>query len=165
MPKLRDRDVERNQEKIEAAALRLFIGRGFYGTSVRDIAQEAGVSLGNIYNYYRTKEQLFSSLVRRYDLRMAALQEKLLTPLLGEMDPARLKREFGRALVFWGGGVATQKTLAFGTPAQVYSEVRERVEIFNRDGGFVFDAIHNIQGNTPTDNILAMFRAIADSGR
>lgn len=92
MPKLRDRDVERNQEKIEAAALRLFIRRGFYGTSVRDIAREAGVSLGNIYNYYRTKEQLFSSLVRRYGLRMGALQQKLPTPLLGQLDAPALKR-------------------------------------------------------------------------
>lgn len=92
MPKLRDRDIEKNQEKIEAAALRLFIRRGFYGTSVRDIAQEAGVSLGNIYNYYRTKEQLFSSLVRRYGLRMGALQQKLLAPLLGQLDAAALQR-------------------------------------------------------------------------
>jgi AcrR family transcriptional regulator len=92
VPKLRDRDVEKNQEKIEAAALRLFIRRGFYGTSVRDIAQEAGVSLGNIYNYYRTKEQLFSSLVRRYGVRMGELQQKLLSPLLGNLDAAALKR-------------------------------------------------------------------------
>ncbi len=92
MPKLRDRDVKRNQEKIEAAALRLFIRRGFYGTSVRDIAQEAGVSLGNIYNYYRTKEQLFSSLTRRYAVRMGVLQQKLLSPLLGKLDAPALKR-------------------------------------------------------------------------
>lgn len=92
MPKLHDREVEKNQEKIEAAALRLFIRRGFYGTSVRDIAREAGVSLGNIYNYYRTKEQLFSSLVQRYGLRMGALQQKLLTPLLGKLDAPDLKR-------------------------------------------------------------------------
>jgi len=92
LPKLREGDVEKNQEKIEAAALRLFIRRGFYGTSVRDIAQEAGVSLGNIYNYYRTKEQLFSSLVRRYGQKMGALQQKLLSPLLGDLDPPTLKR-------------------------------------------------------------------------
>jgi AcrR family transcriptional regulator len=92
VPKLRDRDVEKNREKIEAAALRLFIRRGFYGTSVRDIAQEAGVSLGNIYNYYRTKEQVFSSLVRRYGARMGDLQQNLLSPLLGKLDAAALQR-------------------------------------------------------------------------
>ncbi len=82
-----------------------------------------------------------------------------------EMDAARLKREFGKDLVFWGGGVDTQKTIAFGTPEQVYQEVRERIRIFNQDGGFVFNSIHNIQGNTPVENIEAMFRAIRDSGR
>ena len=57
----------------------------------------------------------------------------------------------------------TQKTMAFGRPAEVYREVRERVEVFNQDGGFVFNAIHNIQGNTPVENVEAMFRAIRDS--
>lgn len=54
------------------------------------------------------------------------------------MDPVRLKREFGRDLVFWGGGVDTQHTMAFGTPAQVAEEVRERVRIFNEGGGGCF---------------------------
>jgi hypothetical protein len=80
-----------------------------------------------------------------------------------EMDPVRLKREFGRDLVFWGGGVDTQKTMAFGTPDAVYREVRERIDLFNRDGGFVFNAIHNIQGNTPIENVEAMFHALRDS--
>jgi hypothetical protein len=82
-----------------------------------------------------------------------------------EMDATRLKREFGKDLVFWGGGVDTQKTMAFGTPEQVYGEVRERIDIFNDDGGFVFNTIHNIQGNTPIENVEAMFRAIKDSGK
>jgi len=80
-----------------------------------------------------------------------------------EMDPARLKREFGRDLVFWGGGVDTQHTLAFGTPQQVYDEVRQRIDLFNQDGGFVFNSIHNIQGGTPTENVRALFRALHDS--
>jgi uroporphyrinogen-III decarboxylase len=79
------------------------------------------------------------------------------------MDPRRLKKEFGRHLVFWGGGVDTQHTMAFGTPDEVYREVRERIEIFGEGGGFVFDAVHNIQANTPTENLLAMFKAIRDS--
>jgi len=80
-----------------------------------------------------------------------------------EMDPLRLKREFGRDLVFWGGGVDTQHTLPFGTPDEVYRQSRERIDLFAPDGGFVFDAIHNIQGPTPLENMLAMFRAIEDS--
>jgi uroporphyrinogen-III decarboxylase len=66
-------------------------------------------------------------------------------------------------LVFWGGGVDTQKTLPFGTPRQVYDEVRERIEIFSRDSGFVFNSIHNIQSNVPLENIMAMFDAINDA--
>jgi hypothetical protein len=80
-----------------------------------------------------------------------------------EMDPIRLKREFGRDIVFWGGGIDTQHTLPFGTPDEVYRQCRERIDIFAPDGGFVFDAIHNIQGPTPVENMLALFRAIEDS--
>ena len=82
-----------------------------------------------------------------------------------EMDPVRLKKEFGKDIVFWGGGVDTQKTIAFGTPQQVYDEVRQRIEIFNENGGFVFNSIHNIQGPTPTENMLALFRALRDSAK
>jgi hypothetical protein len=76
------------------------------------------------------------------------------------MDPRTLKREFGREIVFWGGGVDTQNTLPFGTPEQVYREVRERIDIFAEGGGFVFNSIHNVQSNVPTENLLAMFRAL-----
>lgn len=80
-----------------------------------------------------------------------------------DMDPVRLKREFGDELIFWGGGVDTQRTLPFGTPEEVYNETRQRIDIFNAGGGFVFSSIHNIQSNVPTENILAMFRAIEDA--
>jgi hypothetical protein len=80
-----------------------------------------------------------------------------------KMDPRDLKREFGSQVVFWGGGVDTQKTLPFGTPDEVYNEVRERIEIFNDGGGFVFNSIHNVQGNTPLENVQAMFHAVRDS--
>ncbi len=76
------------------------------------------------------------------------------------MEPKALKRDFGKDLVFWGGGVDTQKTLPYGTPEEVYREVRERIEILGDGGGFVFNAIHNIQANVPVENVEAMFRAI-----
>ena len=76
------------------------------------------------------------------------------------MNPSTLKREFGRDLVFWGGGVDTQRTLPFGTPDAVYREVRERIDIFGRDGGFVFNTVHNIQAGTPIENVLAMLKAV-----
>lgn len=81
-----------------------------------------------------------------------------------KMDPRTLKKEFGDEIVFWGGGADTQKTLPFGTPDEVYAEVRERIDIFNEGGGFVFNTIHNVQVKTPVENLQAMFRAIRDSG-
>lgn len=80
-----------------------------------------------------------------------------------DMQPERLKRDFGDHLVFWGGGVDTQKTLAFGTPDDVYREVRERIDIFAPGGGFVFDAVHNVQANAPIENVVAMFHALDDA--
>jgi len=79
------------------------------------------------------------------------------------MEPGLLKRDFGDRIVFWGGGVDTQHTLPFGTPEMVYREVRENISVFNRKGGFIFNAIHNIQAGTPAKNILAMLEAIKDS--
>ena len=79
------------------------------------------------------------------------------------MDPKTLKREFGQHVTFWGGGVDTQGALAFGTPDEVYRQVRERIEIFGDGGGFVFDSVHNVQANTPLANLQAMFRALNDA--
>jgi len=79
------------------------------------------------------------------------------------MEAQTLKREFGKDLVFWGGGVDTQHTLPFGAPDEVYRQVRERIAIFNEGGGFVFNAIHNLQANSPVNGIIAMFKAIHDS--
>ncbi|HPD28814.1 MAG TPA: uroporphyrinogen decarboxylase family protein [Phycisphaerae bacterium] len=76
------------------------------------------------------------------------------------MDPAHLKRTYGDELTFWGGGVDTQKTLPFGTPAQVREQVLSRCEIFSKNGGFVFNAIHNVQARTPVANIVAMIEAV-----
>lgn len=77
-----------------------------------------------------------------------------------DMDAVRLKREFGRDLVFWGGGVDTQRTLPFGSPEAVRDEVHQRLEIFSPGGGFVFNTVHNIQGNVPVENVVAMFDAL-----
>lgn len=81
------------------------------------------------------------------------------------MAPERLKQEFGSRLVFWGGGVDTQRTLPFGTPEAVRAEVMERLRVFAPGGGFVFNTIHNIQALTPVANIVAMCDAIRDFNR
>ncbi len=78
-----------------------------------------------------------------------------------EMDPTRLKKQFGDRIVFWGGSIDTQKTLPFGTPDAVRTEVIERIKIFGPGGGFVFNAIHNIQAKTPVENLVALFETFA----
>ncbi len=78
------------------------------------------------------------------------------------MDAANLKAKYGDRLVFWGGGVDTQKTLPFGTPEEVRKQVIERCEVFSKGGGFVFDTVHNIQAQTAVENIVAMVAAIRE---
>ena len=78
------------------------------------------------------------------------------------MDPRVLKRKYGDRLVFWGGGVDTQRVLPFGTPDEVRRQVRERIEIFRPGGGYVFNTIHNIVANTPVDNVLAMVETLRE---
>ena len=74
-----------------------------------------------------------------------------------DMDPAALKREFGKDLTFWGGGANAQKTMLFGTPEQAAAEARELIGIFAPGGGFVFNQVHNIQPGIPPENILAVY--------
>lgn len=78
------------------------------------------------------------------------------------MDPSTLKQRYGDQLVFWGGGVDTQRVLPFGNPQEVRDQVRERVEIFAPGGGFVFSTIHNVVAQTPLANVLAMFEVLQE---
>lgn len=78
------------------------------------------------------------------------------------MSPERLKREFGDAIAFWGGGVSTQGMLDQATPERIRDEVRRNIEIFAPGGGFVFTQVHNIQANVPPENIIAAFEAATE---
>jgi uroporphyrinogen decarboxylase len=81
-----------------------------------------------------------------------------------DMDTQSLKREFGSDLVFWGGGVDTQKILPNGTPAQVREEVRRRLNDLMPGGGFVFGTVHNVQADVSAENFLAMWEALREYG-
>ena len=76
------------------------------------------------------------------------------------MQPEHLKNTYGKQVTFWGGGVDTQTTLMFKSPDEVRAEVLKHCEIFGKDGGFVFNTVHNIQGNVPVDNVVAMLKAL-----
>lgn len=79
-----------------------------------------------------------------------------------DMDPARLKREFGKDITFWGGGADTRAILNHGSPADVRRDVLERLKVFAPGGGFVFNTIHNILPDVPPENLVAMFDAIEE---
>ncbi len=81
------------------------------------------------------------------------------------MAAHELKAEFGKDMVFWGGGCETQTTLAIATPQTVKDHVRRQVEIFSPGGGFVFQQVHNILANVPPENIVAMYEAALANGQ
>ena len=78
------------------------------------------------------------------------------------MDPQGLKKDFGKDIVFWGGGCDTQQILPNGSPEEVYAHTKQQLEIMSSDGGFVFQQIHNILPGVPPENIVAMFSSVKD---
>ena len=76
------------------------------------------------------------------------------------MTPEVIKEKYGDKLVFWGGGVDTQQTLPYGTPTEVYNEVKKLTQVFGKNGGYVFNTVHNTQANVPVENFLAMIEAL-----
>ena len=78
------------------------------------------------------------------------------------MDPKTLKEKYGNNLVFWGGGIDTQKMLPFAKPSEIREQILQNCEIFSKNGGFVFNTVHNIQANVPIENLVAMFDAIKE---
>jgi len=78
------------------------------------------------------------------------------------MDAAGLKRDFGDAMTFWGGGCDTQAVLSRGTPESIRRHVREQIQILSPGGGFVFQQVHNILADVPPQNVQAMFDAIRE---
>ena len=68
-----------------------------------------------------------------------------------------------RGRLSFHGGLSTQKTLPFGTPDQIRREVKERIAIFGRGGGFIFNTVHNVQANTPRDNLVSLYEAFKEN--
>ncbi|MCO5165584.1 MAG: TetR/AcrR family transcriptional regulator [Planctomycetes bacterium] len=91
----------RTREKIHEAAVALFTTQGFHGTGMREIAQRAGVSLGNIYNHHRTKDELFAALLQEYEARYTAPDTPLAKALqsFATLDDLEALGEASRAMV------------------------------------------------------------------
>lgn len=81
------------------------------------------------------------------------------------MEPARLKSEFGSEVTFWGGGADPREILNRGTPEEVAADVTRRLEVFAPGGGYVFNTVHNILPDVPPENIVAMYEAVHDFNR
>ena len=81
-----------------------------------------------------------------------------------DMDPNRLKTEFGSKLVFWGGGIDAQHVLPFASADKVKEQVKDHLRIFKPGGGYVFNNVHNIQYKVPPENIVAMYEAAYENG-
>ncbi len=81
------------------------------------------------------------------------------------MEPVQLKKDFGDDIVFWGGGVDTQKVLTLGTVQEVQDDTRRNIEALAPGGGFVFATVHNIQAEVPPENIMAMLDALQQYGK
>lgn len=79
-----------------------------------------------------------------------------------DMDSKHLKAEFGKEITFWGGGIDTQNILPNGTPDEIRRHVIEQCEILGENGGFVFNAVHNIQANAPVQNVVAMIETLRE---
>jgi len=79
-----------------------------------------------------------------------------------DMDPKALKRDFGDRIAFWGGGIDTQRTLPYGTPAQVREEALRLLDIFAPGGGYVFNTVHNVMANIPVANLAALIAAVKE---
>ncbi len=80
------------------------------------------------------------------------------------MDLKELKRDFGKDISFWGGGVDTQTVLNVKSPAEVAEAVKRNLDILSPGGGFVFCQVHNIQPDVSPENISAMFEALDKYG-
>lgn len=80
------------------------------------------------------------------------------------MDTKELKREFGKDITFWGGGVDTHRILPYGKPQEVRDEVKRRIEDLTPGGGFVFAAVHNVQSDVPAENFMAMWETLQEYG-
>jgi uroporphyrinogen decarboxylase len=118
---------------------------------------------GNVYIFLHSDGSIYDLIP---DLIEAGVD--ILNPIqynTVNMDTARLKKEFGSDLTFWGGGIDTQKILPQGSVQEIKDEVKRRIDDLAPGGGFVFCQVHNIQYDVPPENYMAMWEALQEHGK
>ena len=80
------------------------------------------------------------------------------------MEPEKIKREFGKDIVFWGGAIDTQNVLPKASPAEVKEQAKRNISILSEGGGYIMNTVHNIQADVPPENIVALFEAVQEVG-
>jgi len=119
-------------------------------------------SLTNAKIWYHTCGSCFTLIPELLDNGIDILNPVQISA--NNMDPKELKKQYGRKLVFWGGGCDSQHVLPFASPEEVAQHVRKNVETFKTGGGYVFSNVHNIQAGVPAENIVAMYDAAYEFG-
>jgi uroporphyrinogen decarboxylase len=132
-----------------------YLGAGF--ARFVSLAQEAGVRV-----MHHTCGSVYPIVPLMLERGLDILQS--LQPEAANMDPRSLKSEFGDRLAFHGG-ISIQRTLPFGSPEEVRLEVKQKVEALGLNGGYIACTAHNIQADTPPENVIALFQAYRDFGR
>jgi hypothetical protein len=167
-------NLDKIYKKVGDKVTAVFITGTDFGTQLKPIMSVP--SFRNLYKPYHTKinewvheNTSWKTFIHSCGSVEALIPEfidsgfDILNPLqtsAANMDPKELKDKYGNRISFWGGGVDTQNTLPFGTPEQVERQVKERVRIFGKNGGFIFNTIHNVQPKVPVENVLAMYKAL-----
>ena len=80
-------------------------------------------------------------------------------------DTAKFKKEFGKEMTIWGGGCDSQRILNMGNPLEVREETKRRIDDLAPGGGFIFNPVHNIQGEVPPENIMAMWETLQENSK
>lgn len=162
---------------------------GVYGNHVDFISEcdDLGTQTSSFISYDMFRElilpyhrKLYSHIKSKYDVKILLHSCGAVSGMIGDlidagvdalnpvqttaanMDPQYLKREFGKDIVFWGGGIDTQHTLPFGSPGKIKDMVKRNIDILGKDGGFIFATIHNIQPDVPIENFVAMMEALRE---
>lgn len=131
-----------------------FLGKGF--ADYIDIARSYDIRV--MHHTCGAVQPLIPLMIER---GLAILQS--LQPEAQSMNPQELKDKFGDRLAFHGG-ISVQRTLPFGTPDDIRKEVRDRVEALASGGGYILCTSHNIQADTPIENVKELFRAYKEYG-